>query len=172
MATFNNKHHDLIQNNHFWRYFMARMHARRKGKSSSTRPYHSSIPEWIPIKGSEIEDIIVKLNKEGLSTSEIGLRLRDQYSVPCVKTSTGKKITKILNENKIKFKLPEDLSNLLRKVHNLDVHMKKNPKDLGNWRSMKLLEAKIRRLARYYKTRKELPDDWKYNLASVKLILD
>lgn len=151
---------------------MARMHARRKGKSSSIRPYHSSVPEWIPIKSSEIEDIIVKMGKEGSSTSEIGLKLRDQYSVPSVKSTTGKKITTILKENKIEFKLPEDLSNLLRKVHNLDEHMKKNPKDLHNWRQMKLLEAKIRRLVRYYKSRRLLPSDWKYKLSTVKLILE
>jgi small subunit ribosomal protein S15 len=151
---------------------MARMHARRKGKSSSTKPYHTSVPEWIPLKANEIEEIIVKLAKEGLSTSEIGLRLRDQYSVPSVKLSTGKKITTILKENNIKFKLPEDLSNLLRKVHDLNAHIKINPRDLHNKRAMKLLEEKIRRLARYYKSKEVLPSDWKYELSTVKLILE
>jgi small subunit ribosomal protein S15 len=151
---------------------MARMHARRKGTSSSTKPYHTNVPDWVPIKGNEIEELVVKLAKEGLSTSEIGIKLRDQYSVPSVKLSTGKKITKILEENKIKFKLPEDLSNLLQKVHNLDAHMKNNPKDLHNKRAMKLLEEKIRRLVRYYKTQEVLPDEWKYDIKSVKLILE
>ena len=151
---------------------MARMHARRKGISGSTKPPHSSVPDWVPIKGSEIEELVVKLSKEGLSTSEIGIRLRDQYGVPSVKLASGKKITSILKENKIEFKLPEDLSNLLHKVYNLDAHMKNNPKDLHNKREMKLLEEKIRRLVRYYKSTGVLPDDWKYNLANIKLILE
>jgi small subunit ribosomal protein S15 len=151
---------------------MARMHARRKGKSSSIKPFHTSVPEWIPLKGNEVEELVAKLGKEGLSTSEIGARLRDQYSVPSVKLLTGKKITTILKENKIEFKLPEDLSNLLKKVHNLDAHMKSNPKDLHNRRAMKLLEEKIRRLVRYYRSTGVLPDDWKYDITSVKLILE
>ena len=151
---------------------MARMHARRKGKSGSIKPFHTSVPEWVPLKGAEIEELVVKLAKEGLSTSDIGQRLRDQYSVPSVKMCTGKKITKILQEHKIQFKLPEDLSNLLRKVQNLNEHMRTNPKDLHNQRSMKLLEEKIRRLVRYYKKNDLLPDDWKYDVASIKLILE
>jgi small subunit ribosomal protein S15 len=151
---------------------MARMHARRKGKSSSAKPYHTSVPDWVPLKANEIEDIVVKLAKEGLSTSTIGQRLRDQFSVPSVKLSTGKKITKILEENKIEFKLPEDLSNLLRKVYNLDAHMKNNHRDKHNRRAMKLLEEKIRRLVRYYKSVDVLPSDFKYELASVKLLLE
>jgi small subunit ribosomal protein S15 len=151
---------------------MARMHARRKGKSSSTRPYHTSTPDWVPLKAAEIEEIVVKLGKEGTSTSEIGRRLRDQYSVPSVKLCTGKKITKILQDNNVEFKLPEDLSNLLRKVYNLDAHMRSNPKDLHNQRAMKLLEEKIRRLVRYYKNNDLLPGDWKYSISAVKLLLE
>lgn len=147
------------------------MHARRKGKSSSTKPYYTSVPEWIPLKSSEIEELIVKLAKEGLSTAEIGTKLRDQYSVPSVKLCTGNKITKILQDNKIQFKLPEDISNLLRRVQNMDEHMINNRKDLHNRRSMKLLEEKIRRMVRYYKKSGVLPDDWKYHLSSIKLIL-
>jgi small subunit ribosomal protein S15 len=151
---------------------MARMHARRKGRSGSIKPHHTSTPEWVPLKTNEIEEIVVKLAKEGLTTSAIGTRLRDQYGVPSIKQVTGKKITTILTENKIQFKLPEDLSNLLHKVYNLDAHMKNNPKDLHNKRAMKLLEEKIRRLVRYYKSIDVLPGDWKYNLASIKLILE
>jgi small subunit ribosomal protein S15 len=151
---------------------MARIHARRKGKSSSTKPYHVGVPEWIPIQSSEVEEVVVKMGKEGLSTSEIGLRLRDQYGIPSVKLVTGKKITKILQENKIEFKLPEDLTNLLRKVRNLDIHMKNNSRDIHNKRAMKLLEEKIRRMVRYYKKRDILPDDWKYDISTVKLLVE
>jgi len=151
---------------------MARIHARRKGKSSSTKPYHISVPEWVPLPSKEIEELVVKLGKEGLSTSEIGLKLRDQYGIPSVKLSTSKNITKILAENNIEFKLPEDLTNLLRKVSNLDIHLKNNPRDKHNRRAMKLLEEKIRRLVRYYKSIDILPMDWKYELSAVKLLIE
>ncbi|WP_455392634.1 30S ribosomal protein S15 [[Eubacterium] cellulosolvens] len=151
---------------------MARIHARRRGKSSSTAPYQVNVPEWVPLQAKEIEDVIVKLGKEGLSTAEIGTRLRDQYGIPSVKLSTGKKITKILAENNIKFTLPEDLANMLRKVSNLDMHLKNNPKDLHNRRAMQLLEEKIRRIVRYYKSIDVLPMDWKYDLANVKLLVE
>ena len=151
---------------------MARIHARRKGKSSSTKPYHISVPEWVPLQASEIEELIVKFGKEGLSTSAIGSRLRDQYGVPSVKQSTGKKITKILEENNIKFTLPEDLTNLLKKVRKLDMHLKNNPRDLHNERAIKLLEEKIRRLVRYYINNDLLPTDWKYDISTVKLLVE
>jgi small subunit ribosomal protein S15 len=151
---------------------MARIHARRKGKSSSTKPYHISLPEWVPLQSSEIEELIVKFGKEGLSTSTIGSKLRDQYGVPSVKKSTGKKITKILEENNIKFTLPEDLTNLLRKVRKLDMHLKNNPRDLHNKRAIKLLEEKIRRLVRYYRDNDLLPTDWKYDISTVKLLVE
>ena len=151
---------------------MARIHARRRGKAGSTKPYHVSAPEWIPMQALEIEELVVKFGKEGISTSEIGLRLRDQYGIPSVKLCTGKKIMKILQDNNIEFKLPEDLTNLLRKVRNLDMYLKNNPRDRHNRRAMHLLEEKIRRLVRYYKNEEVLPSDWKYNISTVKLLVD
>ena len=35
---------------------MARMHARRRGKSGSTRPLVTENPEWVPIGEKEIEE--------------------------------------------------------------------------------------------------------------------
>ena len=45
-------------------------------------------PEWVMYSDEEIEDLIVKLHKEGNSSSEIGIILRDQYGVPSVKEVT------------------------------------------------------------------------------------
>ena len=57
-------------------------------------------------------------------------------------------------------------------MHNLNTHIKNNPRDVHNQRSMKLLEEKIRRLVRYYKNKELLPDDWKYDITTVKLLVD
>ncbi|MAG20374.1 30S ribosomal protein S15, partial [archaeon] len=51
---------------------MARMHSRKKGKSSSTRPISKKKQNWLSYTSQEIEQIIIKLAKEN-SPSEIGL---------------------------------------------------------------------------------------------------
>ena len=86
---------------------MARMHARRKGKSGSTRIIRKKHPEWSSLNPREIESRIIELAKGGKSTSEIGMVLRDQYAVPNVKIATGKSISQILENNKIKPEIPE-----------------------------------------------------------------
>ena len=68
---------------------MARMHARRRGKSSSVRPARKEAPAWSNTDKAAIEKLIVDLRKEGTSGSMIGLILRDRYGVPDVKMVTG-----------------------------------------------------------------------------------
>ena len=79
---------------------MARMHARRKGKSGSTHMLgREKHPDWSSLKPREIESHIIDLAKKDKSTSEIGIKLRDQYAVPDVKIATGKKISRVLEDN-------------------------------------------------------------------------
>ena len=150
---------------------MARMHARKRGKSSSKRPFLTENPEWVELSKTEIEETIAKLATEGNSGAMIGLILRDQYGVPNVKLATGKTITEILKEKGVDQKLPEDLSALLKRVTNLDQYLKQNPRDIHNKRNLQLIEAKIRRLERYYKDKGLLPETWKYSLERAELEL-
>ena len=55
-------------------------------------------PEWLEMTDDEIIELIVKLHKEGQSTSQIGIILRDQYGIPSTKSVLGAKITEILND--------------------------------------------------------------------------
>ena len=150
---------------------MARMHARRKGKSCSKRPLITENPAWVTLSATEIEDIIVKMAKDGNNSAKIGLVLRDQYGVPDVKLATGKTITAIMKEKGVAPALPEDLANLMRRAIDLNVHLKENRGDISNRRGLMLIEAKIRRLERYYKANKVLPADWKYSLNTAELML-
>ncbi len=150
---------------------MARMHARRKGKSGSKKPIVKEKPKWVTLSGKETEGIIIKLAKEGKTPSVTGTILRDQYAVPDVKLVTGKSITKILEENNIKSEIPTDLRDLIKKAVNLSKHLEPNPKDLPHKRGLTLIEAKIRRLVRYYKRNNVLPDTWKYSLENARLLL-
>ncbi|MDD4185038.1 MAG: 30S ribosomal protein S15 [Candidatus Methanomethylophilaceae archaeon] len=150
---------------------MAKMHTRRKGKSSSKRPMLTENPSWVTMSASEIEEVIVKMAKNGQISAMIGLVLRDQYGVPDVKLATGKTVTEIMKEKGVASALPEDISNLMRRAISLNVHLRKNPGDVSNRRGLNLIEAKIRRLEHYYKDNGVLPENWKYSLSTAELML-
>jgi len=148
---------------------MARMHARRRGRSGSKRPIVDKAPSWVQQSPSEVKDMVAKLSGEGVSMAKIGLILRDQHAVPNVKLVTGMSMKEICLEKGIKTKLPEDLSDLMRTAVRLSGHIKKNPKDRHNTRGMHLVESKIRRLAKYYKHEGILPEGWSYSIATAAL---
>ena len=131
----------------------------------------SENPAWVALSATEIEDLIAKLAKDGIVSAKIGLILRDQYGVPDVKLATGKTITKIMEEKNVMPSLPEDLSNLMRRAISLNGHLKENKGDISNKRGLNMIEAKIRRLERYYKRNGVLPADWKYSLKNAELML-
>jgi len=58
--------------------------------------------------------------------------------------------------------IPEDLFFLIKKSMNIRKHLEKNKNDKDSKFRLILIESKIHRLARYYKTSKQLPLDWKY----------
>ncbi|MHA1664345.1 MAG: 30S ribosomal protein S15 [Candidatus Njordarchaeales archaeon] len=141
---------------------MGRMYARKRGKAGSKKLYRESPPSWVPLSNEEIEEKIIELAKKGYSTAMIGIILRDQYGVPNIRQVLGKKITKVLEEHGIKLDIPEDLNNLIIKARRLRKHLQVNRKDLHNKRALQLIESKIRRLVRYYKSVGKLPLDWNY----------
>lgn len=151
---------------------MARMHARRRGSSSSKRPTREKAPEWASLDKKEIEEIVVKLTREGKTAAFIGLLLRDQYGVPSVQLATGKSMLQILEANKVAPEIPEDLQNLMKRAVQLRSHLDGHPKDLHNARGLQLIESKIRRLAYYYKKEGKLPADWLYSLDTAKLLVE
>jgi small subunit ribosomal protein S15 len=119
-------------------------------------------PSWCKYQSEEVEALIVKLAKEGNSASRIGTILRDQYSVPLSKPITGKRILKIMKENKLAPAFPEDLASLLKKAESLALHLEKNRTDLYNRRALQLIEAKIHKLSRFYKKEGIVSASWKY----------
>ena len=149
------------------------MHARRKGKSGSTKPVdRKAHPDWSSLNPREVESHVIDLAKQGKNTAEIGMILRDQYAVPDIKLATGKSVSKILSANNLKPEIPEDLQNLIRTALSLRKHMDEHKKDLHNKRSLQLTESKIRRLAKYYISTNKLPQDWKYSPKQAKLLFE
>jgi len=148
---------------------MARMHARRKGVSGSTKPLTSTVP--LTMTAEEVEKLIVELRNSGLSSGRIGIVLRDTYGIPNVKSVTKKSLTEVLRDNGVAPELPEDLINLINKALNLRDHLEENKKDLHNKRALQLTESKIRRLVNYYKRRAVLPEKWSYRLDTVEMLI-
>lgn len=149
---------------------MARIHARKKGKAGSKRPSTRTTPRWVRYKKNEVEELVVKLAKEGKTTSKIGLILRDQFGIPSVKNMTGKTVSQIMKEKKLYPEIPEDLLNLLKQAVNLREHLRKNKKDYTSKRGLELLESKIRRLGKYYDRKGILPG-WRYEPEQAKLLV-
>jgi small subunit ribosomal protein S15 len=147
---------------------MARTHAHTHGKSHTNRPTSKNAPSWT-IANQEIISKIVDFGKDGLTASEIGLRLRDEFAVPLVKPILGKTITQILEENNITKAMPEDLERLVRKAIGLQKHLNNHNSDKRNIRSLELIESKIHRLSRYYKKNLKIPQNWKYKSVIAKL---
>jgi small subunit ribosomal protein S15 len=150
---------------------MARIHARRRGRSGSRAPYRTEAPEWVPVSADEVEETVVTLASQGYTKAMIGTILRDSYGVPSVKLVTGRKIGRILEEKGLEESIPEDLMALMRKAVRLSEHLAQHPKDIHNRRALQLIEAKIRRLVYYYKSVGKLPEDWRYTLDKAKLLV-
>jgi small subunit ribosomal protein S15 len=145
------------------------MHARRKGVSGSTRPLTSTVP--ITTTPEEVQKLVIELRNSGLSSSQIGIVLRDTYGIPNVKSVTKKSLTELLRDGGVAPELPEDLFNLITKALNLRDHLEENKKDLHNKRALQLTESKIRRLVRYYKNKAVLPSEWSYRLDTVEMLI-
>ena len=148
---------------------MAKMHSRKKGISGSKKPARKSSPSWGRYKAKEVELLIGKLAKEGKTSSMIGLILRDTYGVPDVKLLVGKAIAKIMGEKNLLPKFPEDLVALMRRAIFIRKHMATNKQDRTALRGKQLIDAKIKRLVKYYKRIEKIPADWKYDPAQLKM---
>ena len=148
---------------------MGRLHSHNYGKSHSTRPLDPKPPSWIKQDTKEIEELIVKYGEDDLSASQIGVKLRDQHSIPLVKPIIKKTISEVLEENDLKTDLPEDLDNIVKKAIGLQKHLKSNKGDYRNVRSLELIEAKVHRLSVYYKKTGRIPQNWKYKALIAQL---
>ena len=148
---------------------MGRLHSHRHGKSHSIRPATLRAPSWITQSPKDIEELVVKYSKDGLTPSQVGNRLRDQHSIPLIKPITKKTVSEILKENNIQSEMPEDLENIVKKAVGLQKHLKANKGDSRNVRSLELIEAKVHRLSVYYKKTHRIPQNWKYKSVVAQL---
>ncbi len=150
---------------------MARMYSRKRGKSGSKHPLKKTKKVWLRYSDKEVEQLIVKLAKQGNTQSKIGIVLRDTYGVPDVRIVLSKKIGQVLDENKLKPNLPDDLMALIRKELDIFKHLEVNKKDMPAKRGLQLTESKINRLVKYYKKKGILDKNWVYDRSKAKLLV-
>ena len=148
---------------------MGRLHTHNHGKSHSIRPIDPKKPDWVKQSNEEIEALIIKYAKEGMASSQIGLKLRDQHAIPLVKPIIKKSITDVLKEKKLMPEIPEDLNNIVMKAVNLQKHLKENKSDNRNTRALELVEAKVHRLSTHYKKNGDIDQKWKYKSVVAQL---
>src|SRR5439155_1675314 len=60
---------------------MARMYSGKRGSSGSTRPVSRRPPAWFKYEPEEVEDLVLKLSKEGNPPSIMCQILRDRYKL-------------------------------------------------------------------------------------------
>ena len=148
---------------------MGRLHTHNHGKAHSTRPMESKFSSWVKQDPKEIEELVIKYAKDGNTSSQIGIKLRDQHAIPLVKPIINKTISDILDQNDLKSEIPEDLNNIVIKAVGLQKHLKSNKNDRRNIRSLELIEAKVHRLSMYYKKIGRISKNWKYKSVIAQL---
>jgi len=150
---------------------MARLHSRKKGKSGTKRPKAKVVPEFSKTEAQKVKDVILKLNKEGVPMSKIGLALRDEYGVPSVRPLIGASISEFLKKEAVLPEYPEDLISLIRKAVRMRNHLKTTKADTHNRVKLGHVESKINRLAKYYVSKNRLPKGWRYDPESAALLV-
>ena len=149
---------------------MARLHSKKHGKSRSKHPKRWEVPEWQQLSKEEVEQIIIKLARQGEAPSKIGMILRDVYGVPSIRAVFQAKLYDVLRREQL-LKLPEDLLSLLRKAVRLHNHLQRNKKDIHNRVKYQHIVSKIHRLVKYYKRKGVLDPKWKYTPETAALLV-
>ncbi len=147
------------------------MHSRKRGKAGSVKPQDGDL-RWVTYNQKEIEMLISKLAKKGLSAAQIGLQLRDEYGIPDVREVAGKKVSKIMKDKKVAKELPDDLGALIKKFIAVRKHLERNGQDKSAKRGEQLTFSKIRRLGKYYKGKKVLAEDWRFRPKEAEMMVE
>ncbi|KAH9812773.1 ribosomal S13/S15 N-terminal domain-containing protein [Melampsora americana] len=150
---------------------MGRMHNPHKGIAGSALPYKRTPPRWLKVTPEEVSEQIFKLARKGMTPSQIGVVLRDSHGIAQVKSVTGAKILRILKGNGLAPELPEDLYHLIKKAVSVRKHLERNRKDKDSKFRLILIESRIHRLVRYYKTKSQLSPSFKYESATASTIV-
>ena len=163
---------------------MGRMHSKGKGISKSALPYSRTPPSWLKTSPEEVVQQIVKLARKGVTPSQIGAQLRDSQGIAQVRYVTGNKILRILRSEGLAPEIPEDLYHLIVRTYpvvstnssqkravSVRKHLERNRKDADSKFRLILIESRIHRLSRYYKTTGAVPPSFKYESSTASTLV-
>ena len=150
---------------------MARIYSGKKGRHGSHKPAIKTKPKWVKQSVGEIENSVIQMGKNKYSSAMIGTILRDKHGIPDVKSVTGKTVSKIIQENKLYPDYPEDLLNLFKKAVKVREHLSLNKSDRHSKKGLENLEAKIRRLIKYYTREEKVPEGFTYDYQKARLLV-
>ncbi len=150
---------------------MSRLHSKKKGKAGTKRPKTKTAPEWSNIKLAQMKELIIKMSKEGVPQTKIGLILRDQYSVANLRAHLGMSLKVFLKKEKVAPEYPDDLLSLIKKAVRMNSHIKTSKNDTHNSVKLGHVESKIQRLVKYYSSKGMLPAGWKYEREKAALLV-
>lgn len=139
--------------------------------AASAMPYKRTAPMWMKYTSSDVVEHVCKLAKRGLTPSQIGVVLRDSNGIASVKSVTGNKILRILKAEGLAPEVPEDLYHLIKKAVSVRKHLERFRKDKDSKFRLILIESRIHRLARYYRTTRKLPASWRYESATASTLV-
>ena len=103
-------------------------------------------PTWVKMKEPELKRTIAEL-AEKHSPSQIGMILRDQYTVPTTKVY-GKKLKEYLTE--LGIERNEDLENAEKKVEKMKEHLKSNITDRKAKHKFQKAQAQLNKVQKYF----------------------
>ncbi|KCV69502.1 40S ribosomal protein S13 [Fonticula alba] len=150
---------------------MGRMYTPGKGKARSSLPYSRAAPSWVPVSSDKVVELICHHARRGMPPSQIGSLLRDAHGVPKIQSITGNKIVRILKANGLAPEIPEDLYQLVKKAVSIRKHLERFRKDKDAKFRLILVESRIHRLARYYRTAGTIPPNWKYESSTASAMV-
>ncbi len=152
---------------------MARIHGKGHGKAKSRKPIVElgKIPSDATVTAQQVEELIERYAKQGMSPALIGERLKNEHKIPYVRQYTGKRMLDILKEKKLLGEIPPDLMDLMRSAVTMRKHLEKNAQDKHNMLRLRRTESKIWRLTKYYVGSGALPTGWKYDPKQAELLI-
>jgi small subunit ribosomal protein S15 len=150
---------------------MSRLHSKKKGKSGTKRPKAKEVPKFVGETPAKVKETIVKMTKEGVPASKIGMVLRDLHNVPSVRALTGARLAAVMKKEGVMPEYPEDLIALIKKAVRMRTHLKNSKADTHNKVKLMHVESKINRLVKYYTNNNRLPKNWKYDPESAALLV-
>ncbi|KAF5290717.1 hypothetical protein FQA39_LY14636 [Lamprigera yunnana] len=126
--------------------------------------------EFSPLQYCRLYHMVTLLYIQ-LKCESIGIILRDSLGVAQVRFVTGNKILRIMKAMGLAPDLPEDLYYLIKKAVAIRKHLERNRKDKDSKFRLILVESRIHRLARYYKTKSVLAPNWKYESSTASALV-